>query len=173
MSGSVVLVSGLPGVGKTTTARALAASGSRGAHLDTDGIGEDFIVAGLVLPGGNPPDEAERQLTLRRENIWALTRNLVAAGFDVAVSDVVLWPSLLDDYRRALPVPFRFVLLTASAEEISHRDAHRDKHVAEDWTHLRADQDAWDSPGLRMDTTGLSLDETLQAIRARWDDALV
>jgi adenylate kinase family enzyme len=38
MTGAVVLVSGLPGVGKTTAARQLAARAARGAHLDTTGL---------------------------------------------------------------------------------------------------------------------------------------
>ncbi len=40
MTGTVTLVSGLPGVGKTTVARTLASTFPRGVHLDTDDIGE-------------------------------------------------------------------------------------------------------------------------------------
>jgi len=67
----------------------------------------------------------------------------------------------------------RFVLLTASADTISGHDAGREKHVAQQWSHLRQAQDDFRAPGLRLDTTGLALDETLDAIRARWDDALI
>ncbi|WP_341974611.1 AAA family ATPase [Microbacterium sp. LWO13-1.2] len=173
MTGSVTLVSGLPGVGKTTVARALASTFPRGVHLDTDDIGENFIVSGLVLPGGKPEHESERQLVLRRDNIIALARNFVAADFDVVISDVVLWADLLDRYAAGLATGLRFVLLTASPETIASRDGDRDKHVAESWSHLRADQDSWDSPGLRLDTSTLSLDETLSAIWEGWSDALL
>lgn len=173
MTGSVVLVSGMPGVGKTTTARALAEGLPRAVHIDTDTIGEDFIVSGRVLPGENPDDESERQLSLRRRNIEALTRNFTDDGFTVVISDVVLWPGLLSAYAEALPSPLRFVLLTASPEAISGRDAARSKQVAEAWTHLRDAQDSWESPGLRLDTTALTMSETLAAIRSRWADALI
>lgn len=173
MTGSVVLVSGLPGVGKTTIARALATAAPRGVHLDSDDIGESFIVSGLVVPGAEPADEAERQLALRRENLFALSRNFTAAGFDVAISDVVLWPGLLRAYRIGVFAPLRFVLLTASPETVSARDAGRDKQVAAAWTHLRAAQDAWRAPGLRIDTTTLTAEATLEAIHDGWDAALV
>ncbi|MFJ4164128.1 AAA family ATPase [Microbacterium sp. NPDC089698] len=173
MTGSIVIVSGLPGVGKTTVARELATRATRGAHLDTDQIGETLILSGLVAPGQGPAEEADRQLTLRRRNIADLARNFALAGFDVAISDVVLWPELLEQYRAAIDLPLRFVLLTATADTIAGRDAGRDKHVAEQWSHLREAQDDFDAPGLRLDTTGLDLDETLDGIRARWDDALI
>lgn len=173
MTGSVVLVSGLPGVGKTTVARQLAARATRGAHLDTDQIGESLILSGLVAPGQEPAEEAERQLELRRRNIVALARNFAESDFDVSISDVVLWPELLDEYRRGIALPLRFVLLTASPDTIDGRDAAREKHVADQWSHLRDDQDRFRAPGLRLDTTGLPLDDTLDAIRARWDDALI
>lgn len=172
MTGSVTLVSGLPGVGKSTVGRTLASTFPRGVHLDTDDIGESFIVSGLVLPGDDPRDESERQLALRRDNIIALARNFAAADFDVVISDVVLWPGLLGMYLAGLATELRFFLLTASPEVISARDAGRHKHVAGLWSHLRADQDAWDSPGLRLDTSAWTLDETLTSIRQGWSDAL-
>ncbi|OZB80614.1 MAG: hypothetical protein B7X41_02330 [Microbacterium sp. 14-71-5] len=173
MSGSVLIVAGLPGVGKTTVARELATRATRGAHLDTDQIGEALILSGLVAPGQEPAEEAERQLALLRRNIADLARNFAEAGFDVAISDVVLWPELLEQYRTAIGLPLRFVLLTATEDTIARRDAARDKHVAQQWAHLREAQDGFRAPGLRLDTTGLDLDETVDAIRARWDDALI
>jgi adenylylsulfate kinase-like enzyme len=173
MTGSVVLVSGLPGVGKTTVARELATRATRGAHLDTDQIGESLILSGLVAPGQEPAEEAERQLSLRRRNIATLARNFAEADFDVSISDVVLWPELLAEYRAGIGLPLRFVLLTATADTVDGRDAGREKHVADQWKHLREDQDRFRAPGIRLDTTGLSLAETLDAIRDRWDDALI
>ncbi|KNY06942.1 AAA family ATPase [Microbacterium sp. GCS4] len=171
MTGVVTIVSGLPGVGKTTVARALATSASRGVLLDSDAVGEEFIVSGLVLPGGTPAEESERQLTLRRRNLCMLAGNFAAEGFEVFISDVVLWPPLLASYRAAIPGELRFVLLTADESTIGARDSARDKQVADAWSHLRADQDAWASPGLRLDTSELTVDETIDAVRRGESDA--
>lgn len=164
---SVTIVSGLPGAGKTSVARALAGRRDRGVHLDTDDIGERFVVTGLVLPGGDPADESEQQLALRRRNLCALAANFAADGFDVFVSDVVLWPGLLADYARLLGGEPRLVILDPDAASIAARDAGRDKQVAAAWSYLKADLDAWtDAPGLRLDSTGLDLDHTVDAVDA-------
>ncbi|MFJ4175840.1 AAA family ATPase [Microbacterium sp. NPDC089696] len=171
MSPVTTIVSGLPGVGKTTVARALAGSVPRGVLLDSDAVGEGFIVSGLVLPGGTPAPESERQLSLRRRNLCVLAANFAAEGFEVFISDVVLWPALLASYRAAIPGELRFVLLTAGESTIAARDSARDKQVADAWSHLRADQDAWNSPGLRLDTSELTVDATIDAVQRGKSDS--
>lgn len=161
----ITIVSGLPGSGKSTVARALAERRDRGVHLDTDDVGERFVVSGAVLPGQDPGDEAEAQLALRRLNLADLARNFADAGFDVAISDVVLWPALWEEYVRRLGPLLRLVILTPSLEAIAERDAGRAKQVAAHWTHLKADLDAWtEAPGLRLDTTGQRVDDTVAAV---------
>lgn len=77
----VVLVIGIPGAGKTTVARSLAARFERAACVDGDLVQHHFTVSGLVGPGDDPADEAERQLWLRWTNCAAMALNFWRAGF--------------------------------------------------------------------------------------------
>lgn len=164
----ITLISGLPGSGKSTVAWALAGRSLRGVHLDTDEVGERFVVTGLTLPGSEPVCEAEAQLSLRRRNLSDLAGNFAAAGFDVVISDAVLWQSIWSEYIVRLGPDVRLVILDPNLHVIAARDAGRDKHVAAMWAHLKTDLDAWQpAPGLRLDTSQLSVEETVDHI-AGW-----
>ena len=170
-----MLISGVPGAGKTTVSQALARTFARGVHLEGDLIGHHFIVSGLVPPQGPPQDEAERQLLLRRRNICQLADSFAAEDFTVVVDDVVLWPGLLELYLQLLTSrPVAFVLLAPDREVLRLRDARRDKHVFDIWGHLADDVDRWsDAPGLRLDTTRLTVAETVDAVRRNLFSAVV
>jgi predicted kinase len=118
-----VLLSGLPGAGKSTVAAALARRWSRSVHLNGDEVGERFIVRGFVPPEGPPVDEAAAQLLLRRRHLCLLARSFETAGFRVIVDDVVVSPEILDLYRHLLDGPLQFVQLTPDIEVLATRDA--------------------------------------------------
>jgi predicted kinase len=171
----ITIVSGIPGAGKSTVSGLLARSMPRSVHLDGDLVGEAFVVSGLVLPGAEPAEESERQLELRRRNIALLADSFVGAGFEVVIDDVILWPGGLDLYLGLLRSrPVRFVLLAPELYVVARRDAGRDKHVFDVWRHMSEQLLAWsDQPGLRLDSSTQTPDETVAAILSRWDDCLV
>jgi gluconate kinase len=168
-----ILISGVPGAGKTTVARRLAAKFPRSAHIEGDLIGHGFIVNGLVPPEGPPADEAAAQLLLRRRNICLLADSFADAGFVPVIDDVVVSESVLDTYRDLLATrPLALVQLTPDVEAIQRRDAARDKHVFGLWGHLDAELRAgMPRIGFWLDTTTLSVDETVDQVAAALDAA--
>lgn len=171
----VILISGVPGAGKTTVARLVAARFERSAHIEGDVIGHRLIVSGLVPPEGPPADKAEAQLLLRRRNICLLADSFAEAGFVPVIDDVVVSPSVLDIYFNHLKTrPLALVQLVPDLKTVERRDAGRDKHVFELWSHLDTELRSWmPRVGLWLDTTALSAVETVDRIEGALDAAVI
>jgi hypothetical protein len=168
-----IIVSGVPGAGKTTIARLLAATFDRAAHLEGDLVSFGFIVSGLVPPQGPPMDEAHRQLELRRRNLCLLADSFADAGFVPVIDDVVVSPSVLDLYLASLRTrPLRLVQFTPTLDVIHRRDSGRDKQVFELWGHLNDElQNRMPRVGLWLDTSDLTEDQSVDAILDQLDQA--
>jgi predicted ATPase len=172
---AVIVVSGIPGAGKSTTAARLAGRFERGVHLEAEVL-QRFIVSGGLWPNEAPTAEAMRQLRLRGRHVALLADSFFEAGFTTAIDDVAI-SSRLDELRSDLRSrPLVFVLLLPRLDVVQQRNAQRpNKNVFEAWKHLH-DVAVRDTPrvGLWLDTSDQTPEESTDAILARvWQEGAV
>jgi hypothetical protein len=122
--GPIWVITGAPGVGKTTVARALCARFPRGVHIPVDDI-RGFVVSGAATPIGPDTEELRLQLRLAWGTAAVIAGRYSDAGFAVAIDDVVPgWG--VAEYEGRLGDRFvRWVLLAPSLEVALSRNAAR------------------------------------------------
>ncbi len=120
-----LLISGMPGAGKSTVSWLVAASLPRSARIRGDDVHE-MIVSGRSKFGVTDAEEARRQGKIRYRNISLLARTFAEAGFIPVVDDVIpdreVLGSIVDQLR---PLPLRLVVLAPPVEVCEQRNRER------------------------------------------------
>jgi chloramphenicol 3-O-phosphotransferase len=116
----VFLVTGTPGAGKSSVARALAARFSLGIHLDLDSV-RLMVVSGFARPGFTWGPEVDLQFRLARATAIHMVRAYAAEGFAIVVDDMLGPrgddpPGLQDYTELARDASFHPVLLQPSLD---------------------------------------------------------
>lgn len=121
----VLILTGPPGAGKTSTAMAICERFDRMMHISVDELRE-WVRAGYRRPWDTDL-QAREQLRMSAENACAIARVAVSHRYAAIIDDTVL-PEQVEAYRRSLDgieAGVHFVTLLPSLESCLHRDAPR------------------------------------------------
>ncbi|MGA4841617.1 AAA family ATPase [Streptomyces sp. G45] len=161
--------------GKSTIAQALAERLPRAAHVRGD-VFRRMIVSGREEYEPGAGGDAEAQLRLRYALSASTADAYAAAGFTAVVQDVILGEELKRYVDLVRTRPRYVVVLAPRPEVVAAREAARGKTGYGEWTVEMLDEGLRAGTphiGLWLDSSDLTVDETVEAILARLDEAAV
>jgi len=168
MSGSILLVGGPPGAGKSTVAELVAQGFERSVHLHTDDF-YAWIARGYVEPW---KAESLTQNLVIADAIAVAADRFATGGYDVAVDGVLgLWS--LGPWH-ALGRPVSYALLLPDVAVARRRAAERGEHPLKDLDVVNQMHSAFVAhlDGFEhhvIDSTHLTPEDTAEEVRRRLD----
>ncbi|MEW2392997.1 AAA family ATPase [Streptomyces venezuelae] len=171
----VVVITGIMASGKSTVAQALAERLPRAAHVRGDAF-RRMIVSGGVPYEGAPGGAGEAQLRLRYRLSASAAGTYSDAGFTAVVQDVILGEELKAYVELIRTRPAYVVVLAPHPEAVAAREEARGKTGYGAWTVADLDailRERTPRLGLWLDSGELTVDETVDAILSRLDEARV
>ncbi|MGD3106125.1 AAA family ATPase [Streptomyces sp. YGL11-2] len=175
-SAGCLVLSGMPGAGKSTVAPLVAAHHERAAQISGDVLSY-MVVQGRVGFQGRPAEESRRQLRLCARNMCTLANNFAENGIFPVVEYTVADRETLDLMVAVLrPRPVMFVVLAPPVEVCRERNATRAAVARVDYDvapFYRAMEEELAGVGWWLDSAGLTAEQTAAAIAAGAHDKAV
>jgi len=166
--GSVLILTGPPGAGKSTVADVLAhTSQEPSVHLHTDDFYDRFIKSGYVLPW--LPESHSQNATVT--NAIVVAAFAYARGGYFVIVDGIVGPWFVEPYRVAAEgIPLHYaVLLPQSADIAMTRIRQRGTHGLQAESAVRELYRQFSSLGAlekhALNTAGLSVEQTAERLR--------
>jgi chloramphenicol 3-O-phosphotransferase len=169
LDGSVVLVTGPMASGKSTIAKALAATFPKGVYVEGD-VFRRFIVSGRCEMTPEPNEEALAQLRLRYRLTAEVAEHYARTGYTVVAEDVVAGPLLSEFVSLFTHRPLHLVVLLPNEEAIAQREAGRAAFGYDEWTVSRLREvfaEETERLGLWLDTSADTPEKTVRDIHSR------
>ena len=173
----IFLIAGPPAAGKSSTARALAQHHLKAIHIPVDTIRE-FVVAGLVLPGGDWNEALVEQLRLARSSVVTMAFAYRQAGFVVVIDDFLDPVSRMSEYEELIAAPevHRIALLPPIATAQNRNLARSGGEIADGYIALGIEAaysallptvgSLRDEGWIVIDNGALTIDRTVDRIRS-------